>query len=175
MKLSWMLAESAKTHRTGCMVCLAVPRAVAMELALPGGEPVEDLHITLAYMGKDLDRILIRKLEGVCAMCAAMHPSLHGRVVSIGRFPPSKHSDGKEVVIAKPVINGLLHFRDDLVKRLNAVGGSVRENFEYTPHITLAYVRPGAFRSVAVPQVALKFRELTLVCSSVRKSFPFAV
>jgi 2'-5' RNA ligase len=173
MRLSRMLLEGSDTHPEGVMVGLWVPVVAAGQLAQPGGEELTELHLTLAYLGKGLSRGLVSKLQGVCATCAALHPPLAGRVVGTGRFPPSDSSDGKEVIFARPEIPGLERFREELVRRLKAAGGPVRENFKYNPHITLAYVQPGAQLPVTTSQVPLRFHDLVFAIGPDRRLLPF--
>lgn len=172
MKLNEIILE--ETIHTGCMIGLWIHPVQAEALAQPGGESASDLHITLAYLGKGLSRSLVSRLAGVCATYAAMRPPMVGRVTSSGRFPPTDKSEGREVLFAKPEITGLLPFREGLVRRLENAGASVARDFEYNPHITLAYVAPGTAPLLEVRQVPLRFSELVLAMGTEHIHFPLA-
>ncbi|QDF18578.1 RNA ligase [Gordonia phage Pupper] len=52
--LSRRVADAEQAKKTGGMIALIPRTADAEMLAMPGGEPVEDLHVTLAFFGKDI-------------------------------------------------------------------------------------------------------------------------
>ena len=171
MRLHDILLEGSDTHKKGLMVGFWVPPLQAEALAQPGGEPPDELHVTLAYMGKGLRRTMVERIAGVCAVYAAMRPPLSGRVASSGKFPATVHSDGLEVLIAKPDVPGLMEFREGLVRRLKNAGAPVKETFDFCPHITLAYIPPGNNTLRELPQVPLRFQQLVMAVGGDRRYF----
>src|SRR5690242_1776420 len=84
---------------SGLVVMLKVPRVVADVIAPGDSEPVDLLHVTLAYMGKDdavppgaLETVK-RAVESVCVNAAP----IKGLVNGVGRFNASESSDGMDV------------------------------------------------------------------------------
>lgn len=134
------------TQHTGMMLAFFPDPATAQALALPGGEPPDDLHVTLAFLGDMAEEPgddLLRphtspgKMHEVCAVMAAQVAPLAGRIAGYGRFDAP--AGEPTPVIALPDVPGLTDLRTRLVDALKAAGYFVAEDHGYTPHITLAY------------------------------------
>ncbi len=168
------VAEEA--NHTGIMIAFMLDEKTAKQLVIPNGEPAQNLHCTLAYLGDvseftgDLD--LLKKALDSFASEATI--PLEGRVSGVGRFSPSDSSDALSPVIALVDMQGLHHFRDTLVERLHAIGVQVASDFAYTPHITLAYIDPDADMPIIdiKPPVYLNFDQVCLVVADERTYFP---
>lgn len=130
-----------EADHSGAMVALFLDAATAAELAIPGGEPAESLHITLAYF-EDAggDRADWDVIHALVANIGAKHLPLAGRIGGQGVF----RNDGTEVHWAAPDIPGLSDLRTELVHALDLAGFEVRKDHGFTPHVTLAYTDPGA-------------------------------
>ncbi len=129
----------------GVMVALRPQEAVCEALAALGTEPVDNLHITLAYLGKadGVDRERLRQVVETFAWGA---PSLEGRLGGIAVFDNSDMAaagdvdpDEAYVLVAQPDIPGLAEWRERLVGYLADAGFVVASDHGYTPHLTLAY------------------------------------
>lgn len=86
-------AEQAKS--TGGMLALYPSPADAARYAVPGGEPVQDLHVTLVYFGED-----VRALEPVEMLRWADDwlvglPAIEARVFAHATFNPDTYA-GRE-------------------------------------------------------------------------------
>lgn len=136
-----------KTHiwkeaSRGVMVALMLPEEVQRQVVLAGGEPARDLHITLAYLGKDLPEVALERVAGVVydlSMEAAQFPvALNG----VGRFCATPSSDGKDVIYLSADSNQLSVLRERLCRALEWANIPVSRNHGYSPHVTLAYVGP---------------------------------
>lgn len=158
------LAEKQEQH-TGVMVAFFLKPAAARLLALPDGEAASALHITLAFLG-ELSQLSAQQQQALIRTVresAATAPPLSGSVSGVGRFNPSPHSEGKVPIIALLNIQGLQKWRAALVERLVAAGLPVAVDFEYTPHITLAYVAEDAPMPVQrVPDVQLTLDQVVI-------------
>lgn len=123
-------------------VRIPIPAPVADELAIPGGEAPEDLHITLAYVGRqdelpaDVDPIEVR--SSLTNALAEQAP-LRARISGVGRFLASTTSEGRDVVYASVDAPGLVYLRQLVAQALRAVGLPPRTDHDFDPHITLAY------------------------------------
>lgn len=122
---------------TGVMVAFWLTPEQSHELVVDGGEPSNELHVTLAYLGKVSDGIDQGKLLRAVERFAANHDPVVGTISGKGMF---NTPDGIAVVglVDAP---GLGEFRVELVKALADEGLSVRTDHDFTPHVTLAYVQ----------------------------------
>jgi 2'-5' RNA ligase len=166
-----VLVEAAAVM--GAMVALYPTGEAAAALAIKGGEPAEDLHITLKFLGKDATEIKGRdKIEAALAAWAKTAKPLAGKVVGMGEFKanPEWHPDEKPI-FAKPDIPGIQEFRKSLVAALPA-GVMEDTHPEYKPHITLDYIPADAKRPAdKLDQVSLVFDRVYLVWSGERVAF----
>jgi 2'-5' RNA ligase/transposase-like protein len=158
-------------QRTGMMVAFLLDPKTAQQLAIPGGEPADDLHITLAYLGDTADFVgSIDHLVGTIDLFARTMQPLAGRVSGIGRFI----TDGEDVtpVYASVDMEGLQSFHDELIDHLSSLGYDAASNFAYNPHITLAYIGSDASMPVEdIANVPLHFDKVCLAIGDERHFF----
>ena len=141
-----------------CMVCLDLDDDVAGRLAVPGGLPAGELHITLAYLGKTLTAEQREQVAAITTAVAAAHPPLAGQVGGLGQFPAGE--DG--IPVFAPVdVPGLVELRTQLVEQLLAAGLPVATSHGYTPHMTLTYLAEGDPVPDPVPPTPVEFGSLT--------------
>lgn len=129
------IVRLAVDHSDGCMIALKPPAEILGALAVEGGLPTSEMHITLAYLGKKAD-INTEVLEQAMAVFSFGAPKLSGTISGYGTF---HGTDGGRCLIALPDIPGLPQFRQNLVNFLTDSGFPVSESHGYTPHITIAY------------------------------------
>jgi len=160
----------------GVAVMVRVPPALAALLALEGGEPPDSLHITLAYLGKLGPEVLAADVERVARavrdVAATIHP-LAGIIGGLGRFPASSTSNDLDVLVALVDVPELGVLRAELVQVLDALGVPARKDHDFTAHVTLAYLAPGAplpIQSIAPRPFGIT--ELELWIGDVRKIYP---
>ena len=118
----------------GCMIALRPPDAVCGALAQAGGEDVENMHVTVAYLGKAAD-INVDALHQLMAAFSFGAKRLTGRVGGMGVFD---NPNGK-VLVALMDIPGLDEWRARLMEWLGDAGIEVPNNHGFTPHLTVAY------------------------------------
>lgn len=167
--------EKAKHHGDGVMVSLSLPREVAEALHV-GGEDVEDMHVTLAYLGRlgrDVSSAQISELRSLVALFASQVAPMSGRIGGHGRFAASETSDGMDVFYASVDVPGLPRMRESLVRAIAPVAAS-SDKHGFTPHVTLAYVHPmEQSPSLSVPDLPVVFDRLSLTVGGVREDFVF--
>lgn len=133
-------------QHTGIMLAFMLDSKISQRLTIPGGEPAEDLHITLCYLG-NTDEFTpdIGHLKTTVAKFAARElPLSGGSIGGIGRFTPSDSSDNLSPIIAMVNMPGLQEWRRQLASALDSAGVYVASDFDFNPHITLAYTDPDA-------------------------------
>jgi 8-oxo-dGTP pyrophosphatase MutT (NUDIX family)/2'-5' RNA ligase len=134
------------TGRSG-MIYLDLPPGTVRQV--PGG--VDDHHITLCYLGKDVSdeafEEACRRTKAAAARLAPMDGVLRG----IDIFPPSKGSDGKVVAFVPAYVGSVGLLRRELEDL------SASEHADWRPHVTLAYLEEGDSLPAPHPAVPLRF------------------
>lgn len=132
--------EDFKKSATRCMVCFDIPREIADQIQVPGGEDPSDMHVTLAYLGKEVPTQSLDKLKKTVSSYASKFAPIKGTLSGPTRFHATTQSDGKDVCTALFSSVSMQDFRKGLVKTLEKAGFPVANNFSYTPHVTLKYI-----------------------------------
>lgn len=119
----------------GVMIALVPPRKICETLAQEGGEPVEAMHVTLAYM-PGLDRKKAGpELKTLVEGWARTQKGLTAHIGGVGTFV----NPGQHVLWAAVDIPGGGPFRESLVEVVERHGYDVANDHGWTPHITLDY------------------------------------
>ena len=166
--------ESVSKSGSGVLVAFMLPEDIANLLSVDGGEDVDGMHLTLAYMGNltDLDTNKIAGLESCVESFALAYAPVSGKIGGPVRFNATAFSDDKDVAVASFQCNGIQDFRKQLVSYLEFAGVEVSDNFEYTPHITLAYIDPEADIPVQrIEPIDITFNKITLCLGAQRKNY----
>lgn len=162
----------AKDH--GVMVALYLPRAFADELAVEGGQPASDLHITLAYLGTDLPDVAIQRAAGVAYDAAMRRQPPRAKLAGVGRFGATRSSGGKDPVYAAVDSVDICELRNAICCHLECLSVPVAKDHGFIPHITLAYVDPDAPSPVtSVPPYELEFPAIVVAAGNERVIYPF--
>lgn len=124
----------------GMMIALVPPATIVEDLVLEEGEGAEQLHITLAYLGKtdEYSDVLLDGLHEVMEAWADGQPKFTATVQGVGTFLPADE-DGQHVLWASVDAPGLHRVHAHLVDYLKEHGYEPREDHSFTPHLTLAY------------------------------------
>lgn len=163
-------AAAAVDHSASSMIALYPQIHEAEALAVENGQPVDDLHCTLAFLpdGVNVDQ---EELRSSLSALASMSSAMNGEIGGIGLFKEGE--EGFRPVVALVDTPGLSEFRADLIELLDILGQSYAGNHGFTPHITLEYARelPGRQDREGIP---VTFTGLSLVEGTERTDFPFA-
>lgn len=170
-------APQADPADPGVSISLPVPQALAAELALPGGEPPEGMHVTLAYLGRLSELTPTLSLPDLRAtlevLASGKAHALQGFVGGVLRLPASETSGGRDVVCAGVDVVGLGELRQHLVEGLEATGAPVSHAHGFQPHITLRYLDPAASTPVqTLPRRPVRFDVFELKIGEERWAFP---
>ena len=126
---------------TGVMVGWFLPQYLADRYRVDGGET--DLHLTVCFLG-DVDDLTVeqtRMLTGIVAEVAASTPAPFGVIDGWSTF----ENEDATVWFAVPEMTGLDDFQSRLSVALTDAGiESKQYDGGFHPHITLAYLEPGA-------------------------------
>ena len=122
----------------GIMVAIVPPAHIAAQLVQNGGEPAEELHITIAYLGKtsDYSREELSWLPELVGSWAARQKPLQVRIGGAGTF----HGGEEHVLWASVDIPGGAQLHTSLDAFLTGHGYRLPSEHGWNPHLTLAYV-----------------------------------
>ena len=135
------------------MISLDIPEGAITPV--PGG--VTDHHITVVYLGPDVDDDAFAAACQRAAIAAAGMPGpLLGAIKGVGTFPPSDGSDGKVPAWAGVSLPGAEQLREALEDL------SASEHKDWKPHVTLAYVEPGEPLPDSLPATPVTFTHLSV-------------
>lgn len=173
--------ERSQEQQTGMMLAFLLDNATAQQLAIPGGEPSDNLHITLAYFGDMEDKpedTLKRphtspeEIKREIARYASEAAPLSGKIGGLGRFTTQPDGSTPTPVIATVDVPGLVELRTALVRRIKQAGYFIADEHGYTPHITLAYIPQDAPMPIkSVPALPLTLDTLWLCIGDERIPF----
>lgn len=135
-------ADAEQAKATGGMIALIPRTDYAQLLAVPGGEPVKDLHMTMAYLGKDVTGMDPTGLQAALDTIQGYFGPVESTVFGYGAFNPNDLEDGCSVYMVQGT--------DELKDLHEAVERSVRELFPpvpeahpiWVPHVTAIYGLP---------------------------------
>lgn len=159
-----MLKLSKAAAHNGVMVALYPSPDMAATLAQPGGEPAEDLHVTLAYLGDAATLEDPERLRQAVAEWAAETAPIAGTVSGTGQFTAGP----EPCTYASVDLPTLPAAREMLINGLWRTGFQASREHGFTPHMTLAYDA----RHVDLPNVSLRFDTVTLKVAGDRTDFP---
>jgi 2'-5' RNA ligase len=123
---------------TGVMVALIPTAEDAARLVVDGGEPAEQLHVTLAYLGEaaDLDAAARQDLIDLVSSAVNGMPTVQAEIFSAAVYNPGDTSD-RDTCLVYQVSGDLLDAVHDTVDRaLDGVNVAARPWFA---HVTAVY------------------------------------
>ena len=175
------MSDTAPAGPEKIWVGLELNPTAAKMLAIPGGESPSDLHITLVIVddwGYSLKNTLNAVMEAVgeqdmeedmdtemvsMADSEEQTDLLTGITSGLARFNASENSNGLDVVVALVQIEDLCELRCKITDELDEMYVSYKDDFEYTPHITLKYISPSDDLPIqSVPNVGLIFDKIVV-------------
>lgn len=172
--------QAVKEHTEAMIAFMLEPSdSKALLSAVPRKLAVDDdvLHLTLMYLGDTVmygdgfQDIVATALQ----LFALEHPPLSGHVGGVGRFDDID-PEGTSALYASFDAAELPAFRQRLVDYLGQFGIASPSDHGFTPHITLAYLPPGAQPiQPDVPRLALTFRGLTLAWGDTHFYYPLGM
>jgi 2'-5' RNA ligase len=149
------IAKGAVPGLSPCsgMISLDVPDGLIEPV--PGG--VDDFHVTVVYLGPDVDdEAFAAACDRAQAAAAAMPGPLPGTLAGVDSFPASGSSDGKVPAYVPASLPGAAPLRAALADL------SASEHADWQPHVTLAYVDEGDPLPDPLPSTPVTFTQLSV-------------
>jgi 2'-5' RNA ligase len=162
---------------TGAMIALFVPTAVGAHFAQsdPNALPLNELHITLAYLGKaeDLSLRQVKEAHGLMRFISENHPPLTGHINGCGRFC-NGDDDGDPFFII-PDLAALPNLRQATIDGLRSRDIEGAKDHGFVPHITLTYLPHAECNPFdALEKTPISFGAISLVLGDDRYDYPLA-
>ena len=160
----------------GVMIALMVPPDAADALALPDGEPSDQLHVTLAYLGRlsEIGDESVEKLRATLPYLAEAWRPIGGAINGVGRFSASESSDGQDVIYGAVDCPDLTEFREVLCNMLSIGEIPYKRTHGYTPHVTLKYINTSDPMPIErLAPVPVSFGGLTLAVGNNMQTYEF--
>jgi hypothetical protein len=134
------LADAGRPTTTGGIIAL-YPRAVdAQTLAIPGGEPFADLHVTLVYFGDDVGGLADNELPQVLHDLAAAQPHpIEAHVFGHGIFNLNDAQFDAAAVYLVGDSPDLAPFRQQMLESSEQRFPLPAQHEPWIPHITEGY------------------------------------
>lgn len=135
------------------MIAFGLPEDVATRLAVPGGEPPSELHLTLAYICEDVDQLPDPAMLNAAATAFSLYSSpIDARVTGFGIL---ENPDDPEASVAVALVDvpGLDTWRGRLLTTLKAFGIYPLGTHGFIPHITLAYGTTAELMKMSPPEL----------------------
>lgn len=140
--------EGESAEAPSLLVAFALPAEAAAALAITGGEPIEKLHLTLAYCPYDGTPEQASRIEVAVGQWAAQSMPCWG-VVTGGAVLVG----GEEwACVALIDSYSIADLRESLVAHLQAVDIYPSTDHAFLPHITIGYVPTGSTITMPVPE-----------------------
>jgi 2'-5' RNA ligase len=160
------------------MIALKIPPTIGGRIAIDGGETVDELHCTLAYLGRmgEVGTAGVKSAADVIKQVIDGYSvKLVGEITGYGRFSASESSDGKDVIYAGLDIPGLTYFRELIASGLLSAAVPFKTNHGFTPHVTLKYIGIDDESPIRrLPPIPITFDSIYLVVGESWSAFPLS-
>jgi hypothetical protein len=152
----YRFADAEQAKSTGGMVALYPREDDAHRLAIPGGEPPEELHLTLAYLGEDVSGLDPTPIAHLVMQLAAQVTVITARIMGHALFNPDGGGDPDDpkepcAVYLVGDTDQLPDLHEALLQGLSHVGSIPAQHKPFIPHVTAGYSLPIAALSYTGP------------------------
>lgn len=155
----------------GIMIAVVPPRRVVKGLPLPeDGEHPDNIHVTLAYLGKTSEHTpeQIADLPELIEAWAETEKRLEARVQGAGTFV----NEGNHVLWASVDVPGMAAMHVRLVDYLDSHGFTVSDDHGFVPHMTLSYEKHHVRFLPKIEPATFTIREVWCCIGGRWESFP---
>jgi 2'-5' RNA ligase len=159
---------AAVANDDGVMVAFVPPREVAEQLSQHGGQMVDDLHITLAYLGNvaDYTKEQLALLPQLVSAWAMRQKPVTIHIAGVGTF--NNAYKNQHVLWAHPDIPGGVQMHVSLADYLERYGYRLPSEHGWTAHMTLQYVDRHKRFMPQLPEVGWEATEVVTFVGAAR-------
>lgn len=139
MSVDWYLkeADAEQAKSTGGMLALFPRSDYAEQLVIPGGEPVEDLHLTMLYFGEDVTGMSPDSVFQAVGGIADQFSAITARILGHAQFNASGPDPCAVYLVSDSVDLRDLHYQ--LEHEVGQVWDLSEQHVPWIPHITAGY------------------------------------
>lgn len=170
--MSWILADAEEAKQSGGMVALYPRPDFAQMLAVPGGEPEEDLHVTLVFLGDDVG---YQSPDGIARAVAQLSDSggeISARIFGHAVFNPDGDDPCGVYLVGHSPELAQLH--DAVVQAVTDVFPLPDQHEPWIPHITAGYAGDAGEPQVGEYTGEVIFDRLGLAFAGQTQFYPLA-
>jgi 2'-5' RNA ligase len=172
-----LVRYAAQTHDPLSVICGFWLRPdAAHAMAVQGGSPPEDLHVTICSLGRlpDLGIGGLQRALAATQRAASHWAPLTGRTSGLGRLTPSAFAENRnDALVALLDVPGLAQVRQHVINAFRHAGVNVATEHGWVPHITLSRLPKGApTPNISVADIPVAFGKLVLHVGSRWYGFP---
>lgn len=140
-------------------------------VAQPGGEPADELHVTLCA---GLTGATPETLDKILTEFARTTAPLDGKIGGVGTFDGTADALGvtKAPMIAIPDVPGLQDHHHKLSDALSAAGASTAADHGWVPHITLAYADGPTPAPTSLLGTPIRLSTISVINGDEREDYP---
>jgi 2'-5' RNA ligase len=168
-------ADAEEAKQSGGMIALFPRTDFAQMLAVPGGEPEDDLHLTLVFLGDDVSTLDPANLGAIVGRVADSYTEITARIFGHAVLNPDgaegRDPCGVYLVGHSPELSQL---HDD-VREAAEMGAQIPEQHDpWLPHITAGYAsQMGESTQVREYTGEVIFDRLGLAVAGETQFYPF--
>lgn len=171
-----MVVHQGGEHTNSAMVAFKIPEVLKVDLvaAYPWmpQDIVDELHITLCYLG-DIRTLPVERIEQAVSAFAMAAQPLKVEMQGIGRFVSGMDTDPVVATFDSPG-DELGELRQMLVEMLDASGIPYHDNHGFIPHMTMSYIALDEdLPAQTVERLEMNFDSVYLVVGGEWKEYKF--
>lgn len=136
------LADAEQAKSTGGMVALYPRTDYAQQLHIPGGEPVQDMHVTMAYLGEDVTGSdpggISQGLDQICSSYTVIDARVMGHATFNGDGGPNGDMDPCAVYLISDS-EQMDNLHRDILDLCTQQFNLPQQHAPWLPHLTAGY------------------------------------
>jgi 2'-5' RNA ligase len=135
-------ADAEQAKETGGMIALYPRVDDALQMHVDGGEDVQELHVTLCYLGEDVSGMDPGNISLALSQITDSYTPLDARVMGHATFNPDGGPNGEQDPCAVYIISDspdLDHLHRDVLDACHQEFDVPTQHAPYIPHLTVGY------------------------------------
>lgn len=167
-------ADAEQEKHTGGMIALYPRSDFAQMLAVPGGEPIEELHVTLVFLGDNVGYQSPDPLARACHQISDSYGEIAAEIFAHAVFNPDGNG-GKDPcgVYLVGHASDLTKIHEDAIQAAEQAFPIPEQHDPWIPHLTAGYASQDGAAQVGEYTGQVIFDRLGLAFAGQTQFFPF--